>query len=117
MKLPALFCEQTKKLTKLKLIPVTSKHRWDTPVDASAVIVTHRLLSSAMSNNDDSDRPVHFLLLYLHALRGLSLRVCGAVAEWLRRSLLTRHALRRTHVRSPDSNLTTTMALPRRAQG
>ena len=52
---------------------VTLKRRWDTPTDASAMMVVHRLLSSAMRSNDDDDWPVHSLMLSLPLLRGFPL--------------------------------------------
>ena len=48
-----------------QLTPVTPKRRWGgTPTDASAAVVTHRLLSSAMYSNDDNDWPVHSWMLF-----------------------------------------------------
>ena len=36
-------------------MPVTSRRRWGTQTDASAVMAAHRPLSSAMRSNDDID--------------------------------------------------------------
>ena len=47
---------------------------WCTPTDAPAMMVAHRLLSSVMRSSDDSDWPVHSLMLSFHHLRGLPLR-------------------------------------------
>ena len=41
--------------------------------DASVVMVTHRLLSSAMHSSDDSDWPAHSLILSFHDFRILVL--------------------------------------------
>ena len=59
---------------KLNSTPVTHGHRWDAPADAFAVMVAHRLLSSAMRNNKDNDWPVHSSMLSLHDIIGLRLR-------------------------------------------
>ena len=45
-----------------------------TPTVAFAVMVAHRLLSSAMSSNDDSKWLDHSLMLSFYYLRGLPLR-------------------------------------------
>ena len=42
-----------------QLTPTTPKRRWGTPTDASAAMVSHRLLSSATRSNDDNDLQVH----------------------------------------------------------
>ena len=55
----------------LQLTPMTPRHRCRTPTDATVVMVTHRLLSSAIRSNDDNDWPVHSLMLSFHDLRGL----------------------------------------------
>ena len=52
--------------------PVTPTRRWDTPTDASAVMVAHRRLSSARRSNDDWS--VHSLMLSFHDLRARPLR-------------------------------------------
>ena len=46
------------------LIPVTPARRIGTPTDASAVLVAHRLLSSAMRCSDDGDWLVHWCCAY-----------------------------------------------------
>ena len=62
----------------MQLIELTNSHdaqaSLDTPTDAFAAMVAHRLLPSAMRSNDDSDRPVNSLMLSLRDLRGLPLR-------------------------------------------
>ena len=45
-----------------------------TTTDTSAVMVAHRLLSSAMRSDHDNDWPIHSLMLLLHDLRGLPLQ-------------------------------------------
>ena len=64
------------------LIPVKPKRRWATPTGAYAVIDAHRLVSSAVRSNDDSDRPVHSSTLSLHELRDLSLRRLTSTVAW-----------------------------------
>ena len=56
------------------LISVAPGHRWATPTLASAEMVTHRLLAYAMGSNDDSDWPIHSLMLSFHDLRGIPVR-------------------------------------------
>ena len=55
-------------------MPVTPGRRVGIPMDASAVIVAHRLLSFVMRSNDDSVWAVHSLMLSFHDLHGLPLR-------------------------------------------
>ena len=45
---------------------MTLKRCWGTPTIASAVMVTHQLLSSAIRSNDDTDWAVNSLMLSLH---------------------------------------------------
>ena len=52
---------------------MTPTHRWGTLTDAFAVMAAHRLLSSAMYSDDNSDWPVHSLILSFHHLHYHSL--------------------------------------------
>ena len=55
-----------------KITPVMPKPRCGTLTNATAAMVIHRLMSSAMRSNDDNDWPVHCLML--SDLQGLPLR-------------------------------------------
>ena len=52
---------------------MTPKHCWGIPTDASAAMVAHGVLSTAMHINDDNDWPVHSLMLSIHDIHGLPL--------------------------------------------
>ena len=53
-------------------------------------MTAHRNLSSVMRSNDDSDKPVHFLMWSFHDLHGLPLRrlpftvPCSMIVRWQR---------------------------------
>ena len=49
------------------------RRRLGTPTDASAVMVVRLLMWSAMDSFDDSDGPVHYLMLHFQNVRGLPL--------------------------------------------
>ena len=80
---------------------VTPRRRWGTPIDASAMIVAHRRLSSATRSNDDIEWPVHYLMLSFHDLRGLPLRrlpftepVVWSLAAYHGRTMIRPNAIR-----------------------
>ena len=58
-------------VSRLKLLEFSTHV---TQSDASAAIVSHRLLSSAMRSNDDNYWPVHSFMLSLHDIRRLPRR-------------------------------------------
>ena len=53
---------------------MTPGRRFGTPIDESASMVAHRLLSSAMHSNGDSGWPVDSLILSYYDLHGLHLQ-------------------------------------------
>ena len=57
-----------------KQAPTTPLRCRGTPTDDSAAVVTNVFLFSPMCSKDDNDWPVHFLMLSLHDLHGVTLQ-------------------------------------------